>query len=84
METYRICLREGTMVGTKVINFDHWVSVKAKTEQEAKKKSLHKLAYQMLNGDSEGKLSEPIFVFNRTPLKTIRYYIDPCDLEIYK
>ena len=80
---YRIKLPEGTKVGTKFIYFDHWVSVRAKNEWEAKNKAVHKLAHQMLHGDKKGKWSEPCFVFSSLTIKNIKADIDIADMEVY-
>ena len=82
MALYRVCLPKYTLVGRKLVLFDHWVSVKAKNEWEAKTKAIHTIALQMLNGDSNGKRSEPCFALTNTPLRSIKADIDIADLEI--
>ena len=81
---YRVCLREGTMVGTKMTSIDHWVCVRANDSVMAKRKARNKIAWQMKNGDSNNRNSEPIFVFSTMSVSTIAYYIDLEDLEIGK
>ena len=79
---YRICLPKYSMVGEKLISQDHWVSVKANNEWEAKTKAIHKIAMQMLNGDSSGNRSEHCFVLTHTPLRSIKADIDIADLQV--
>ena len=82
MDTYHVKLPAGSKISTRVISFDHWVSVKAINRDQAISKAIHKLAQQMRYGDKNGDLAEPCFVFNKESIKHIKYNIDPSDLEI--
>ena len=81
---YKIKLPAGSMVLNKLVISDHWVTVKANSEWEAKTKACHKIAQQMLYGDRKGARSEPCFVFSNYGVKQIRNDIDLADLEVYQ
>ena len=70
------CLPNGSLVERKVMAFDHWVS--ANTIEEAR----HKIAWQIVNGNGEGKFSEPIIVMNGLGVNWVKAHIDNSDLEI--
>ena len=73
---YRIKLPALTMVGTKLIYKDHWISVKAENEWEAKTKARAKFAYQL-------KQQEPVFFFSTLGITSIIADLDIADMEVY-
>jgi hypothetical protein len=64
------------MVGNKLIYSDHWVSVRAKNEWEAKNKARVKFAYQL-------KHEEPVFFFSTLGIRNIMTDLDIADMEVY-
>ena len=82
MPLYRAHLPSNVIVCNKVLCFEHWVSLKAENEADARRKARFLIARQIRYGNKDGKESEPGFVFNNINVETIKNNIDLCDLEI--
>ena len=92
MPHYSAHLPIDVIVCNKVLCFEHWVSLRAENEAEARRKARFLIARQIRFGKKNNKKngknktidSEPGFVFNNISVETIKNNIDPCDLEIHK